>query len=162
MDARATRLADVLEEEISVGEELERNLAAQKKALIGWDVGGLLEQITAREPWLRVLAALEIKRKEILEETELSNNAAPLRQLLAKLPGELPEAQRLNYLRQRGREIFMRLQSDERALHELMENLLAHIQEALQPLLHPSLPLYGESGVAEPPRPPSALIHSKV
>jgi hypothetical protein len=43
-----------------------------------------------------------------------------------------------------------------------MENLLAHIQEALQPLLRSAAPLYSEAGTAEPARPPSALIHSKV
>jgi flagellar biosynthesis/type III secretory pathway chaperone len=161
MEARTTELADVLEEEISVGEELERNLAAQKKALIGWDVGGLLEQITAREPWLRTLGELEIKRKEILHKTQL-NHAATLRQLLAQLPKEAPEAQRLDSLRMRGCQIFARLESDERSLHELMENLLAHIQEALQPLLRSALPLYGETGTASSARPPSALIHSKV
>jgi flagellar biosynthesis/type III secretory pathway chaperone len=162
MNAHVTQLADVLEEEVSVGEELERNLAAQKQALIGWDVAGLLEQITAREPWLRALGALEIKRKEILQRPELSNNAATLRQLLAKLPKDALEAQRLRHLRERGREIFTRLDSDEHALHGLMENLLAHIQEALRPLLRSAAPLYSEAGTAEPARPPSALIHSKV
>ncbi len=161
MDACATQLADVLEEEISVGEELERNLAAQKRALIGWDVTGLLEQITAREPRLRTLGELEIKRKEILQEAQL-DDAATLRQLLAKLPKDALEAQRLRYLRERGGEIFTRLDGDEHALQELMENLLAHIQEALQPLLRSALPLYGETGAAEPARPRSALIHSKV
>ncbi len=162
MNAGVTQLADVLEEEISVGEELERNLAAQKKALIGWDVTGLLRQITAREPWLRVLGALEIKRKKILQGTELSNNAATLRQLFAKLPKDAPEGQRLRHLRERGSKIFTRLEADERALHELMENLLAHIQEALRPLLLSAAPLYSETGAAESARPPSALIHSKV
>jgi flagellar biosynthesis/type III secretory pathway chaperone len=161
MDARATELADVLAEEISVGEELERNLSGQKKALIGWDVSGLLQQITAREPWLRALGALEAKRKMILHEAELPNSST-LRQLLAKLPKDAPEAQRLRSLRERGSEIFMRLEGDERSLHELMENLLAHIQEALQPLLRSALPLYGETGTTAPTRPVSALIHSKV
>lgn len=162
MNALVTRLAAVIEEEISVGEELERNLAAQKKALVAWDVAGLLQHITAREPWLRALGALEIKRKEILQGTELSNNAATLRQLLAKLPKDVPEAQRLRHLRERGGEIFTRLDSDEHALHGLMENLQAHIQEALRPLLRSAAPLYSESGTAEPARPTSALIHSKV
>lgn len=162
MNALVMQLADVLEEEVSVGEELERNLAAQKKALIGWDVAGLLQHITAREPWLRALGALEIKRKEILQGTELGNNAPTLRQLLANLPKDAAEAQRLRHLRERGGEIFTRLDGDEHALHGLMENLLAHIQEALRPLLRSTAPLYSESGTAESARPPSALIHSKV
>jgi len=162
MNPQVTQLADVIEEEISVGEELERNLAAQKKALVVWNVTGLLQHITAREPWLRALGALEIKRKEILQGSELSNNAATLRQLLATLPKDAPEAARLHHVRERGREIFTRLDSDEHALHGLMENLLAHIQEALRPLLRSAAPLYSEAGTAEPARPPSALIHSKV
>ena len=162
MNAHVTQLAEVLEEEISVGEELERNLAEQKRALIGWDVASLLEQIKAREPWLRTLGALEIKRKEILRGTELSKNAGTLRQLLAKLPKDGPEARRLHHLRMRGGEIFTRLESDEHAFHGLMENLLGHIQEALRPLLRSASPLYGETGTSEPVRPPSALIHSKV
>ena len=161
MDAHVSQLAAVLEEEISVGEALERNLAAQKKALIGWDVAGVLEQIAAREPWLRALGALEIKRKEILQGTELLSNSPTLRQLLATLPKDAPEAQRLRRLRERGGEIFRRLDVDEHALHGLMENLSAHIQEALQPLLSSAAPLYSETGTAEPTRPPSALIHSK-
>ena len=162
MNAQVTQLADVLEEEVSVGGELERNLAAQKQAIIGWDVAGLLEHITAREPWLRALGALEIKRKEILQGTELANDAATLRQLLAQLPKDAPEAQRLRQLRERGSAIFTRLNGDEQALHGLMENLLGHIQEALRPLLRSVAPLYSETGAAEPARPPSALIHSKV
>ena len=162
MNAQVMQLGDVLEEEVSVGEELERNLAAQKKALIVWDVTGLLQRITAREPWLRALGALEHKRKEILNEIHLSSDAVTLRQLLSALPEDAPEAARLRHLRERGREIFTRLDSDEHALHGLMENLLAHIQEALRPLLSSAAPLYSENGTAEPPRSASALIRSKV
>ncbi len=160
MDAHTAELADLLEEEIAVGEELERNLAAQKKALIGWDVSDLLEQVAAREPWLRTLGELEIKRKSMLHSTDLSK-AVTLAELLAQLPKEAPETERLRCLRKRGREIFLRLEGDERSLHELMENLLAHIQEALQPLLSSTLPLYSETGTAAPVRPASALIHNK-
>jgi FlgN protein len=162
MNGHATQLADVLEEEVSVGEELERNLVEQKRALIGWDVAGLLEQITAREPWLRALGALEHKRKEVLDEIHLSGNAVTLRQLLAALPEDAPEAARLRHARERGREIFTRLDRDERALHGLMENLLSHIQEALRPLLRSASSLYSETGTKESVRPPSALIHSKI
>ncbi len=162
MNAHVTQLAAVLEEEISVGEELERNLAAQKKALIDWDVAGLLQHITAREPWLRALGAFEHKRKEILDAIHLSSDAVTLRQLLSALPEDAPEAARLRHVRERGREIFTRLDGDEHALHGLMENLLAHIQEALRPLLGSAAPLYGENGTAQTARPASALVHSKV
>ena len=162
MNVQVTQLADVLEEEVSAGEELERNLAAQKQALIDWDVNGLLQQITARESWLRVLSALENKRIEVTRQIYLSSDAMTLRQLLSRLPQDAPETGRLRRLRGRGREIFTRLNRDERALHELMGNLVAHIQEALRPLLSPAAPLYSENGTAEAPRCASALIHSKV
>ena len=47
MNTALSRLFDVLEEEIAVGEELSRNLAAQKHAIIGWDIAGLLQAIDA-------------------------------------------------------------------------------------------------------------------
>jgi flagellar biosynthesis/type III secretory pathway chaperone len=162
MNAQVTQLTDVLEEEVSVGEELERNLAAQKQALIDWDVNGLLQKITEREPWLRSLGALENKRIEIIKQLYLSSDAMTLGQLLSRLPQDAPETARLRHLRGRGRGIFTRLNRDERALHELMENLLAHIQEALRPLMRSAAPLYSETGTAEPSRTESALIHSKV
>jgi len=58
----STELADltqILEAEFSVGEELWRNLGTQKKAIVDGDVAALLEQIEAREPWLRSLGDLE-------------------------------------------------------------------------------------------------------
>lgn len=162
MIAHLAQLTAVLEEEISVGEELERNLAAQKKALVGWDVAELLQQITAREPWLRSLDALEKKRTDILKEMRSSKEAVTLRQLLSAFPQDASETARLRCIRERARETFTRLHNDEGTLHQLMKNTLAHIQEALRPLLHSVAPLYGETGAEEPLRPTSALIHSKV
>ena len=156
------QLTGVLEEEIAVGEELERNLAAQKKALIGWNVAGLLQQIAAREPWLRSLGALERKRANILSEIRSSNDCVTLRQLISAFPQDAAESARLRCIRERAQAIFTRLHYDERTLHRLMENMLSHIQEALRPLLHTPAPLYGERGAAEPSsRAASALIHNK-
>jgi hypothetical protein len=81
--------------------------------------------------------------------------------MLSAFPQDPSETARLRCVRERAHEIFTRLHNDERALHRLMENLLAHIQEALRPLLHSAAPLYGETGVAERPKSMSALIHSK-
>jgi flagellar biosynthesis/type III secretory pathway chaperone len=162
MAGHLAQLTGVLEEEILVGEELERNLSAQKKALLGWDVAELLQQIAAREPWLRSLGLLEKKRTDILKEIRTSNDAVTLRQLISAFPQDPSETARLRCIRERASEIFMRLQNDERAFHELMESMLEHIQEALRPLLHSAAPLYGENGAAEPAMRMCALIHNKV
>jgi flagellar biosynthesis/type III secretory pathway chaperone len=155
------QLTAVLEQEISIAEELECNLAAQKKALVGWNIAELLQQITAREPWLRALSALENKRADILKELRFSKNAVTLRHLISAFPQDGSETARLRCIRERACDIFTRLHNDEQALHRLMENMLAHIHEALRPLLHSTAPLYSETGAAEPPKPTSALIHSK-
>jgi flagellar biosynthesis/type III secretory pathway chaperone len=156
-----SRLFDVLEEEIVVGEELSRNLAAQKHAIIGWDIAGLLQAIDAREPHLHSLAELEKKRRQILEELRLSDQPLTARQLIVALPEDAPERARLRGLRERTRLTFTRLHADEWNLHRLMENLQSHIQEALGPLTVPSVPLYGETGVPAPQRSSSAFICSK-
>lgn len=62
MSTELTDLTRVLEEEISVGEELWRNLSAQKQAIVALDVAELLVQINAREPWLRSLGEFESRR----------------------------------------------------------------------------------------------------
>ena len=55
MSKDLAELLSVLENEVLVGEELSRNLEAQKNAIVEWDIAKLLEQIDAREPWLRSL-----------------------------------------------------------------------------------------------------------
>jgi len=44
MNIDVSALAEILDEEIAVGEELNRNLAAQRQALAVWDIVGLLQQ----------------------------------------------------------------------------------------------------------------------
>jgi flagellar biosynthesis/type III secretory pathway chaperone len=162
MVGHLAQLTGVLEEEILIGEELERNLTAQKNALLGWDVDALLQQIAAREPWLRSLESLEMKRTHILKEIRSSNDAVTLRQLIYAFPQDSSETARLRCIRERANEIFTRLRNNERAFHRLMENMLEHIQEALRPLVHSAAPVYGENGAAEPSRPMCSLIHNKV
>jgi hypothetical protein len=161
MNTALSHLFDVLEEEIAVGEELARNLAAQKKAIIGWDVAGLLREIDAREPHLHSLGALEKKRSEILREMRSSAEPLTARQLIAALPEDAPEHARLRGLRERTRLTFTRLHADEWNLHLLMQNLLSHIQDALGSLTAPSVPLYGETGAPAPQRSSAAFIRSK-
>jgi hypothetical protein len=162
MNEDLTGLAEVLEQEIAVGEELCRNLAAQKKALIAWDIVYLLEKIDAREPWLRLLGELEQRRNGILRQSHAFTASATLRQAIAQLPIESMERGRLATLREQTRIVFNRLQTDEKDLHGLMGHLMALIQEALSPLLEPMGPTYGERGTAERPRPASALLQSKI
>jgi flagellar biosynthesis/type III secretory pathway chaperone len=162
MNKDLTRLAEVLEEEIAVGEELCRNLAAQKKALIAWDIVDLLGKIETREPWLRRLGELEERRNGLLLQSDAFTASATLRQAIAQLPIESVDRARLVALRERTRIVFNRLQTDEKDLHDLMGNLMALIQEALSPLLEPMGPTYGERGTAERRRPASALLQSKI
>lgn len=162
MTTRLNELAQLLEEEITVGEELRRNLTAQKQAIIAWDVAELLAQIKAREPWLRLLGELESRRRCLVNDSDLFKETPILRLAIGELPKESAEKSRLIALRQRTRNTFVRLQADEEQLRLLMENLLSHIQEAFLPVSQAAMPTYGEKGVAEPPRPASTLLCSKV
>jgi hypothetical protein len=161
MNVLLDQLAGVLEEEIAVGEELWRNLTAQKQAIIAWDDVHLLEHIEAREAWLVGLGQLEEKRLGILKQMAPSSLPTTLAQLLAQLPADGVNCDRLRDLRERARNIFTRLHADEKNLHGLMENLLGHIQEALCPLMLPSVSLYGDTGVASRQRPAAGLIQGK-
>ncbi|HTN69808.1 MAG TPA: flagellar protein FlgN [Methylomirabilota bacterium] len=161
MGTDLTGLVSVLENEIAVGEELYRNLEAQKKAIIAWDLANLLGQIEAKEPWLRSLSQLEEKRREILKGIGATNSPITLRQIIAKLPQGGSESARLDSLRERTQRIFTRLHAEEQNLHELMRNVLAHIQEALGSLAHPLDSVYSKSGVALPTGTRSSLLHGK-
>jgi hypothetical protein len=161
MNAALSHLFDILEEEIALGEELSRNLQAQKNAIIAWDVAGLLREIEAREPHLHFLAELEKKRSQILAEIRSSDEPLTARQLIAGLPQDAPEHARLRGLRERTRLTFTRLHADEWNLHQLMANLLSHIQDAFGSLTVPAAPLYGETGAPAPQRPSSTFIRSK-
>ena len=156
-----TELVSVLEDEVKIGEELYRNLEAQKKAIVAWDVESLLKQIDAKEPWLRSLNQLEKKRSEVLARMSSANAQITLRQIIAKLPQECNEYVLLDQLRERTRKVFTRLNAEERSLQELMQSLLAHMQDALNSLTDP-VPVYSESGITSSPRSQSGLLHGKV
>jgi len=161
MNACLSELAAILEQEIAVAEELERNLSAQKQAVLDWNMDALLAEIDARAPWLSLLAQLEHKRADCLCQSGFDGAAVTLRQLLGALPPNAPERDRLTVLQGDSKKIFRRLQADERYLHELMENLLGHIHGALNSLLPPGSATYGETGVAELPRPETTLLHGR-
>lgn len=157
-----SELAEVLEGEVALGETLCGNLEAQKRALVAWDIADLLARIEARETWLRSLSELEQRRKQVLEQCDARAVAPRLRQVIARLPQASPERSRLSRLHEQTRKTFLRLCADEQQLHDLMENLVELIQEALSPLALPALSTYGESGAAERQRSASALLQSKV
>lgn len=161
MNAKMSDLILILEEELSVGAQLGANLLAQKNALVAWDVVDLVGQIEAREQWVRRLAELEERRNQILAELNPEAKSITLRQLIAALPEESAEKSRLFGFRERARNTFFQLQAEEQYLQSLMKNLLAHVQEALQPLGRPQAPTYGESGSAEAHRPESSLLRSQ-
>jgi len=161
MNPELNDLAAVLEEEIAVGEELSRNLTAQRQALSCWDMDALIARIETRGPWLRSLGELEVRRHNLLAQGAASNESVTLSRLIAACPEDLPAGHRLQAVRVRARETFARLQADERNVYGLMENLLSHLNEALRPLARPAVSLYGDTGAAAVQRPSSALIRNK-
>ena len=151
-------LAVVLEEEIAVGDELRHNLTAQCQALIAWDIETLITTIEARETWIRSLRELEARRISLVDAQEVP---VTLNHLILVCREDLSTCQRLQSVRARAARTFSRLQADERALKSLMGNMQSHLQHALKPLACSSVPLYGDTGMAEPQNPSSALIRSK-
>lgn len=154
-------LEAIIEDEILVGEALRRNLEEQKNAVLAWDVVALMQQVDAREGWLRSLGQLERRRQQVMEGIIIPlSRPMTLRELIATLPSGKPERERLSRLQEAVRKVFTRLQADERHVHGLIENLLAHVQEALSPLMQSDVSLYGETGVATSRSRPG-LIHGK-
>lgn len=162
MSIALERLAAILDQELTVAEELENNLAAQKQAIVDWNVEALLGQIAARESWLRLLGELEQKRSEFLNQSGMHRALTTLRQLLADLPPNAPEFKRMSVLQDRTRAVFARLQADQQNLHSVMSHISAHVQDALGSLTQPGLSLYGESGIAGNAPVASALLQSRV
>lgn len=156
------RLAAILEQELAVAEELENNLAAQKRAIVEWNVEALLEQLAARESWLHLLADLDDKRRQFLNQSGLPQRLTTLRQLLAGMSPAAPEYGRLSELQARSRAVFTRLQADQRQLHAVMGHIAAHVQEALTSLTGSGPAIYGETGVAGSAPVASALLQSRV
>lgn len=162
MSIALDRLAAILEQELAVAEELETNLAAQKQAIVDWNIEALLGQIAARESWLRLLGELEQRRGEYLDQSGIPQRLTTLRQLLAGLPPDAPEFNRMSALQERTHAVFTRLQADQQTLHNVMSHISAHVEDALGSLTRPELSLYGESGVAGSTPATSALLQSRV
>ncbi|MBI3067017.1 MAG: flagellar export chaperone FlgN [Deltaproteobacteria bacterium] len=162
MNIDLTELESILDQAIAVGDELNRNLETQRRALLAWDVVSLLLAIEGREPWLRLLTQLEEKRIAVLKQVEPAGAPATLRELIDQLPADQAERDRWRDLHERGRALFSRLHAEERDFNALMENLASHINEALGFLTRPAVPLYGETGATDLQTPSSVLIHRQV
>ena len=97
-----TELTAVLEEEAALGEELRHNVDAQKQAIVCWDAAKLLESVDARERGLRLLAAMEDRRRKLLEEAGSSpGQSVTLRRIVAELPQDDPARLTVSHLRER-------------------------------------------------------------
>ncbi len=157
-------LISVLENEVQLGKELSHNLAAQKEAILSWNSSALIERVEEKETLTRKLGEMEERRQGIvaqLPHSDLEGNPS-LRELLTRLPAE-PRTVLLGSLLSHARELYNRLRLEEKRLVSLMECILGHIREALSPLSHPILHLYGKSGILSPSgRPQSGLVKGKI
>jgi hypothetical protein len=132
-----------------------------------------------------LLAHLSLQDRKSLEQEELrvqgakgQESRAQSQESRAKESGSKPLAlssklseplalshsvqDRLSHLQKRAWEVYSRLQAEEKRLVSLMETLLGHFREALSPLSHPSVYLYGKRGTPAHSRPESGLIQGKV
>ncbi len=157
-------LISVVEDQVQVGEQLCHNLAAQKEAILSWNSSALLERVEEKEALIRDLGGIEHRRQGIIAQlphSDLEGNPS-LRELLTRLPAE-PRTVLLGSLLSHARVLYNRLRLEEKRLVNLMECILEHIREALGPLSHPILNLYGKSGILAPPvRLQSRLIKGKI
>ncbi|MBI3304561.1 MAG: flagellar export chaperone FlgN [Deltaproteobacteria bacterium] len=166
MDILAELIA-ILEEEVQVGEDLLRNLAAQKEAILVWDSTALLKQVEEKERLVRQLGALEERRQEaachLLRAQGLpaTEQVPALRELLAQLP-PTPRTATLDHLQRRAWQVYSRLRTGEKKLTSLMGILLGHISEALGSLTPPQVSLYGEKGTLATSRPAPGLVQEKI
>lgn len=154
-------LSGVIEEEIRIGEDLLHNLAFQREAILAWDVPALMNRIGERESQLQLLSDLEKRRSQIVKRLVRSTEAGPsLQEVVERFPDE-PETARLRELRRRAKEVYVRLQEEEKRLTALMESLLGNLQQALRPLMDTAADVYGEKGVSNSRRPRAGLIQGK-
>lgn len=155
-------LSGVIEQEIRIGESLLQNLAFQREAILAWDVPLLMSRIGERESQLRGLSELEERRCRVVKRlVPPAAEGLSLQEVTERFSNE-PEAVRLRQLRLRAREIYVRIQEEEKRLAVLMESLLGHLREALRPLMDTAADVYGAKGVSRSRRPRAGLIQGKV
>jgi hypothetical protein len=161
MTQELTGLAAAIEEEIALGQDLLDNLSAQRKAILGWKISTLIERIEGREELLLNLGAVEERRQRIASRLSGEDANVSLKDLIMRAASS-EQAAELGRLREEARRTYTRLQAEEKNLLALMENLLAHIREALSPLALPEVRLYGEHKGPASSRPSSGLLEGKI
>jgi hypothetical protein len=159
-------LMQVLEEEVSVGEELLRNLESQKKALLTWDSATLLERIDEKEQLVRQLSAIDEHRQAVMPQLlhvyGLSSTDTPsLSAVLAQLPVGT-QLHTLTTLQRRAWEIYSRLRAEEKRLAHLMNALLGYLREAIGTFSRSAGTVYGGRGTVIPLRATSGLMQERV
>jgi hypothetical protein len=148
MKLQLDELATILEEEIALGERLREVLIMHRDALSTLDVTALVASVELREAGVCRLAALESRRRLILEAAGDVSSAATLKEIINACPEEGIAKDRLKCLRKRAREVFVLLRTDERDLSGLLAEFRVHFNEALSVLTMSSISVYSESGAA--------------
>jgi hypothetical protein len=161
MKLQLDELATILEEEITVGERLREVLVMHRDALSTLDVRALVTSVELREAGVRRLAALESRRRLILEAAGDVSSSATLKEIINACPEEGTAKDRLKCLRKRAREVFVLLRTDERDLSGLFAEFRIHFNEALSVLTTSSIPVYSESGAAVAERGGATLMCRK-
>ncbi len=153
-------LTSVIGQEIALGRDLLDNLSAQRRAILEWKIASLIERIENRDTLLSNLGAVEQRRNQIVGRLAGAEDARLSLQEILRRAQPSAEAGELARLREQARELYTRLQTEEKNLLGLMENLLQHIREALSPLTRPEVILYG--GYSAAARASSGLIQGKI
>lgn len=162
MVADFSEIIGILEAELVAGQNLQRNLDAQKQAILDWDVDALLSHVEAREAALRDLGELEAKRLRVVGELPFTPMPQVLSQLIAQVPRGRPERKRLRELQTRSRKTFFQLCAADQKLEAMKRNMLGHIRDAMSHIKQKDAWAYGESGRPESSRASSELINEKV
>jgi hypothetical protein len=159
MEDSLRQLAAVIEAEIDLGKELLGNQEAQRAAILGWNAAELIEKLAEKEALLGRLEALEKSRRELVGSLAESDRL-PLGALLGRARSS-PRASELKALGEEARSLYLRFCEQERAMQQLLGILLAHIREALKPLMETPAPRYEERGRLAAGAPEPRLLGTK-
>lgn len=157
-----THLVSTIETELQIGEQLLRNLSAQKAAILNWNAATLLERLSEKELLLHKLQAAATQQSEFLAQSHgvTPEHAPRLHEFLAHLPSS-SERSTILQLQLRVCEIYNNLQAEEHSLVRLLQNMLGHMNEMLHSLEPPSVAVYGRSGVTSVSHPEPELLQEK-
>jgi hypothetical protein len=161
MNLQLDELNRILEEEVTVGEQLSWAIKKQRQAFATWDVEALFASIELRQAGICRLSELEARRRQLFEVSGSISSSLNLREIIHACREESLKKERLRGLRLRAREIFLQLRAEERDLLEVMMAFRSHFHRALNLLTTSSMAVYCERGMAVSERPTSALMCHK-